>query len=375
LDVWTWVRWRSSRRNAAGGDAGETAIAWVLPSVNTPDTRPPPCFGAGMEILVLGGTQWVGRVVSREALERGHLVTCLARGVSGQVADGAELVTADRTRPDAYDAVKARRWDAVVEVSWQPGFVKAALAAISAGHWTYVSSGNVYLRHDEPGADESAELQPTTHLQTVTREQYGPAKRVCEDASRERYGDRLLVARAGLIGGPGDHTGRSGAWVARCARDPHGAVLIPSEPDMATQVVDVRDLAAFLVDGFEKHIVGTFNAVGPVVPFSEWFALARTAAQHDGQVVTAPSAWLVQQGVEEYMGPGSLAMWLADPAFSGWSRRSGAKATAEGMHHRPRAQMVADLLEYERAMNLTIRNAGLTPEHEAELLRLLLHPA
>jgi len=244
-----------------------------------------------MDILVLGGTQWVGRAVSREALERGHLVTCLARGVSGQVADGAELVTADRIRPDAYDAVKARRWDAVVEVSSQPGFVKAALAAISAGHWTYVSSGNVYLRHDEPGADESAELQPTTYLETVTPEQYGPAKRACEDASRERYGDRLLVARAGLIGGPGDHTGRSGAWVARCARDRHGAVLIPSEPDMATQIVDVRDLAAFLVDGFEKHIVGTFNAVGPMVPFSEWFALARAAAQHDGQVVTAPSAW------------------------------------------------------------------------------------
>lgn len=126
-----------------------------------------------MDVLVLGGTQWVGREVTRAALERGHTVACLARGASGQVADGATLISADRTRTNAYDAVKGRRWDAVVEVSWQPGFVKSGLAAVSAGHWTYVSSTNVYLRQDEPDADESAELQPTTDLDTVTREDYG----------------------------------------------------------------------------------------------------------------------------------------------------------------------------------------------------------
>ncbi len=74
------------------------------------------------------------------------------------------------------------------------------------------------------------------------------------------------------------------------------------------------------------------------------------------------------------MGPGSLALWLADPAFAGWSRRSGAKAEAEGMHHRPRAEMVADLLGYERSMDFTIRNAGLTRVRETELLGLLLDP-
>ncbi|HEY3558526.1 MAG TPA: NAD-dependent epimerase/dehydratase family protein [Kribbella sp.] len=327
-----------------------------------------------MEILILGGTAFLGRELAAQALARGHAVTCVARGESGAVAPGATLVATDRSRPDAYDAIPAREWDAVFEVSWQPGFVKAALAAFGgrAKHWTYVSSGNVYEKFDTPGADESAVLREPAEQDVVDRELYGEAKVACEIASLDAVGDRLVIARAGLIGGPGDSSDRAGAWVARAALAPEEPMLVPDTPELATAVIDVRDLAGWLLDNAETGRTGTFDTYGPVVPFGEWVATAREVGGHTGPVVLAPQEWLEEQKVEQYMGPESLTMWITEPGYEGWSSRSGAAAKAAGLTHRPRREVMVDTLAWERELGLDReRRAGLSLAREKELIESL----
>ncbi|KQX66847.1 oxidoreductase [Angustibacter sp. Root456] len=328
-------------------------------------------------MLVLGGTAWLGREVAREAIGAGYDVTCLARGESGSVPDGARLVAADRTQADGYAAVSGRDWDAVVDVARQPGQVRSALAALGerAGHWTFVSSCSVYADHGTPEADESAPLLPALDATEGTAEQYGEAKVACELACLEALPDRLLVARAGLIAGPGDRSDRFGYWPARFALAAEGdpawpsTVLVPDTPHFATQTIDVRDLAAWLVRSATARSTGVFNVVGADEPLGTVLEAAARVAGYDGAVEAVDSQWLHEQDVEDWMGPRSLPLWIADPAWAGFGARDGSAARAAGLTYRPLDDLVAGALAWERELGLhRHRSAGLTAAQERALL-------
>lgn len=311
--------------------------------------------------------------MAAQALKRGHSVTCLARGESGPTADGVTLIAADRRENDAYERARGREWDEVVDLTWQPGMARTALESLGerAGHWTYISSSSVYASH-MPGSNENTPVLEAADCDEADIELYGEAKVACESACETAVGDRLLIARPGLIGGPGDGSGRSGYWVARAARDPHRPMLVPDSLEMATQVVDYRDLGSWLLDCAETGTTGTYDAVGPVVALGEWIEESRAVGGHTGSVMCVDPKWLLEQGVAEWAGPESLPMWLAEPGWEGFMARSGRKATQAGLRHRPREQMLIDLLRWEREHGLDReRSAGLSATREQELLAAL----
>jgi 2'-hydroxyisoflavone reductase len=333
-----------------------------------------------MRLLVLGGTAWLGRAIASTAVELGHEVTCLARGSSGDPPEGALLVRADRTQPGAYERVAGETWDVAVDLTRQPGQAKSAVAALAArvALFVFVSSGNVYADHSIVGQDEDGALLPALDSDVMeSMETYGQAKVACERHVLRGFGsDQTAIARVGLIGGPGDIFDRTGYWPLRFARPARadGAILVPDAPDLPTQVIDVRDLAAWIVEAGTRGTAGIFNVTGETVRFPEHLEIARAVAGHIGPVVRADQRWLLAQGVLEWMGERSLPLWLADPDWIGFNARDSGKAREAGLITRPLEETLEDTLAWELTRDpARTRQAGLSDDDERALLEALAH--
>lgn len=327
-----------------------------------------------MRLLVLGGTAWLGSTVAAEAVARGHEVVCLARGVSGPVPDGAELVHGDRFSPEAYDDLRGE-FDAVVDLARDPVHVRSATAALAdrVQHWIFVSTCNVYADHETPGGDETAALLgPLPADVEWTEEAYGVGKVACEQHLRAAVGDdRVLIVRPGLLAGPGDQSGRSGYWPLRFAHpaSDDGAVLVPDDARLQAQQLDVRDLAVWLVESAEATRVGVVDAVGEVIPLTDYLTLVREVTGHTDPVAPRSPDWLVAHDVQHWMGPRSLPLWLPMPDYAGFTTHRGERATELGLRRRPLRDTVTDVLAWEmQAGPGRPRRAGLTPDEERELL-------
>ncbi len=330
-----------------------------------------------MRILILGGTRFLSRQVARQAVARGHDVTCLARGKSGPAVTGAAFVPADRELgASAYEGLDGE-WDAVIDFARKPRHVQDALAALAGqtGYWSLVSTASVYASNGTPGEDETAELVPA--LEAVdgvfpdpAENEYGEGKVACEELVRDLGPENVLVSRPGLIAGPEDESDRFGYWPARVAQE-RSPVLIPDMAETMTQTIDVRDLAEWLVTGVEDTRTGTYNTMGPSVPFGELLTLATAAAGYHGSFRTADPQWLHEQGVAYWAGNESLPLWMPE-GYEGFSTRSTAAAVAAGLQQRPAEHTVRDVLADEEDRGLhRERKSGLSAARETSLLAAL----
>lgn len=213
-----------------------------------------------LRLLVLGGTEFVGRAVLDDALTRGWDVTTLNRGTVHPHPSVTPLI-GDRSRPDGLDALGGGEWDLVVDTwSWGPSVVRdaATMLADRVGRYAYISSRSVYTHPTPAGADETAPVVDGSPDDDHA-DDYARAKRGGELAAVVAFGDRALLARAGLILGPHENIGRLPWWLTRIAEG--GDVLTPAPPESPLQYVDARDLAAFVLSAAERGMGGAVNVV------------------------------------------------------------------------------------------------------------------
>jgi 2'-hydroxyisoflavone reductase len=316
-----------------------------------------------MRILVLGGTQFLGRHTVDAALARDHDVTMFNRGQTRpDLFPEVEKLRGDRDGD--LDSVHGRDFDAVVDTSgYVPRIVRETIEALGdVGHYTFVSSISVYADVSTPPTESSpvAELKEPTE---EWREAYGELKADCEDVVRERFPD-AFIPRPGLIVGPWDPTGRFTYWPERFSDG--GRVPAPAPPDADAQVIDARDLADWIVRAAETRLAGTYNAVDRPFPRSTLIDTCRRVAGVDAGVVWVDGSFLAEHEVGEWM---ELPLWLSDPSFAGMLSVDPSAAFAAGLEPRPLEETVRDTLAWIAAGDAPAETAaGLDRTKEQSLL-------
>jgi 2'-hydroxyisoflavone reductase len=334
-----------------------------------------------MKLLVIGGTSFLGRATVVDALGRGWSVTTLNRGRSAPDVEGVEALRGDRDDDAALTQLDGRAFDVVVDTC---GFVprvvgkSAAALASSGAHYVFVSSISATPTWPGRPTPEGLDGQPCAADAGPDDGDYGVLKAGCERAVTEVFGERSTIARSGLLIGPHENVGRLPAWLARIARG--GEVLAPGDPDVTMQLIDARDLAAFMLDCGEQKTPGTFNATAPTgnATMRSWLADCVTATGSDARLTWVPDDVLLAHELEPWT---ELPLWMPrgqegeDNGDHVWDADT-SLTVAAGMRNRPVRDTVADTWAWmqdggappEQPPHAHVGSHGIDADKEAAIL-------
>ena len=354
---------------------GAAVAAGGLPGAAAAGEKRKP--GKPLDILVLGGTGFIGPHMVREALRRGHSVTLFNRGrTNNELFPDLETIKGDRGGDLA--GLQGRKWDAVIDNSgYVPRHVQNSAATLAGNikQYLYISTISVYDSFAAPN-DEDSKLASIADesIEQVTGETYGPLKALCEKRARaEIDADRLTVLRPTYICGPGDHTDRFSYWAVRASQG--GEMLLPGGPEYPMQIIDVRDLANFTIDCLDWRQSGTYNMVTPVGSLTMGTVLEDSVAVSAAEVTPV---WVDEAFVQQAQEENTVQNWGMFPvwhALTGDSAKvssiSGEKARAAGLHNRPVRETIRDLLAWWNTLpeeRTSPMKAGMSAELEAALI-------
>ncbi|MFL5912333.1 MAG: NAD-dependent epimerase/dehydratase family protein [Gaiellaceae bacterium] len=314
-----------------------------------------------MKLLVFGGTKFLGRGVVEAA--SGHEVTLVNRGrTNPELYPEIERIELDLT--GNLEPLRGRHWDAAVDLdpTQLPHQTRRRTETVDVDHYVFVSTISVYSDTSQP-IDESSALfdPPDPEPETFDPEQYGGLKVGSERVVQEIFGGRAAIARAGLIVGPHDPTDRFTYWPRRLAEG--GTVLAPGNPEQWVQLIDARDLGAFLVRLAEQRTSGIFNATGPAEPLTLGETLERIAG--NANLVWIDDRTLLDAGVGPWM---ELPLWLPGDEYAGLLQADISRALAVGLTFRPLEDTARDTLAWSREAGE--QRPTLSREKERELLAL-----
>jgi len=341
-----------------------------------------PAGPARLRILILGGTGFLGPALVEAARPRGHEVVLFNRGKTNPgLFPELEKLRGDRdpSKGAGIKSLEGRAFDVVFDDSgYFPRHVAASAELLRANgtkRYVFVSSISCYASNDIEGADETTACgtlaDPAVEEFGAQFEYYGPLKAACEEAAKRSFGAEATIVRPGFIVGPGDPTDRFTYWPVRFARG--GVALVPGTPSDPLQVIDVRDLAAFMLRLAEDGTSGTFNACGPArrLTFGELVESCRAATQPDA----ATPRWLPLESMASLGTRLDFPLWVPYAEGSrGFHTWSNARAVAAGLAFRPLDATIADTLSWWRSQpseRIAKLRAGLSAEQEAAVLAKL----
>ncbi|MGW0364048.1 NAD-dependent epimerase/dehydratase family protein [Streptomyces sp. NPDC002990] len=327
-----------------------------------------------MKLLMLGGTEFVGRAITEDALARGWEVTVFHRGHHAP-PPGTSALHGDRTAPGGLDALAEGEWDLVVD-TWggAPTAVRdsARLLRDRVGRYAYISSRSVYAYPAPAGLAEDGPLvESSPDAASVA---YAEDKRGGELAALDAFGDRALLVRAGLILGPYENVGRLPWWLSRTARG--GPVLAPGPRELPLQYIDVRDLARWTLDAAGAGHGGAYNLVSPPGHATMGAFLEACVAATGGgaELRWTDPARIEEAGVQPWT---ELPVWLPQGELHDFMYGGEvSKALGAGLECRPVEETVADTWAWLQELGGVAPQRpdrpgpGLDAEREAALLGL-----